>query len=158
MSDNDDERREHEEAPPEIPEIPAFEEQPTSSYSSLDEIIAGEQQEDEEAPAGSALEAQVDAYLVGCEGRVKGQRHPLPPNEKMGIGRDSSFCRIVVLDPKVSRLHCTVTYTNQRVRVEDSGSQNGTFIDGHRVEQANLPPGSRLRIGTCEFELEVEGG
>lgn len=106
--------------------------------------------ESEEVPAGA------EVYLVGDDGRGAGIRYKLTPGEKVGIGRDSAFCRLPLLDPLVSRLHCTVTFDGTRVHVEDAGSQNGTFVGARQIDSACLRPGSTLKIGSTVFKLDVE--
>ncbi len=53
----------------------------------------------------------------------------------------------------VSRLHCRLTATDDRLEVEDLKSTNGTFVNGKRIERAMLASGDRLRVG--RFELRV---
>ncbi len=42
-------------------------------------------------------------------------------------------CDIVVRDQKVSRLHCRLTFQNGEYYLQDTGSRNGTFVNGARV-------------------------
>jgi DNA-binding NtrC family response regulator len=65
---------------------------------------------------------------------------------------------LCVPDPTVSRYHCELRLSNQRVAVEDLGSKNGTFVDGVQVKQAFLRASSVLRLGstTIRFELGEE--
>ncbi len=58
-------------------------------------------------------------------------------------------------DSTVSRLHAEIEVQRDRVRVRDSGSTNGTFINGVRIDSAYLPPGSSLRIGDTTIVVEV---
>jgi transcriptional regulator with GAF, ATPase, and Fis domain len=50
-------------------------------------------------------------------------------------------------DRTVSRLHCEMRLTGGAIRVVDSGSTNGTFVDGVRVFSAEVRPGARVRVG-----------
>jgi transcriptional regulator with PAS, ATPase and Fis domain len=50
-------------------------------------------------------------------------------------------------DPTVSRLHCEVRNVDGVLRVVDSGSTNGTYVDGVKVHVAELGAGARLRLG-----------
>jgi transcriptional regulator with GAF, ATPase, and Fis domain len=50
-------------------------------------------------------------------------------------------------DRTVSRLHCEIRVVGGAIRVVDSGSTNGTFVDGVRVLSAELRPGAMLRVG-----------
>ncbi len=54
----------------------------------------------------------------------------------------------------VSRLHCRLTATDDRIEVVDLKSTNGTFVNGKRVDRAQLASGDRLRVGRLELSVE----
>jgi pSer/pThr/pTyr-binding forkhead associated (FHA) protein len=56
----------------------------------------------------------------------------------------------------VSRLHCRLTAGEDKLEVEDLASTNGTFVNGKRVERAELVSGDRLRVGRIELTVERE--
>ena len=64
---------------------------------------------------------------------------------------------VMVDDPGVSRRHAEVHTLGGRLRVIDLGSTNGTYVDGEKVNAADLTDGSRIRnvpfpnreINTC---------
>src|SRR3954469_24339376 len=64
----------------------------------------------------------------------------------MRIGTGAT-CDLKLSDATVSRLHCEVRRVGAAVRILDSGSTNGTFVDGVRVHVAELVPGARVRLG-----------
>src|SRR5262249_36732532 len=66
-------------------------------------------------------------------------------------------CKLRLSDPTVSRFHCETTLTEDGFRVIDSGSRNGTFIDGVRVYDAALLAGATLRIGSTAVRVEFGG-
>ena len=71
------------------------------------------------------------------------------------IGR-SAPADIIVAGSAVSRSHCKVELSGDKLRVTDLNSTNGTFIDDNRVEQSEmLPVGSILRVGNVLFEHEI---
>jgi pSer/pThr/pTyr-binding forkhead associated (FHA) protein/soluble lytic murein transglycosylase-like protein len=70
------------------------------------------------------------------------------------IGR-ASDCEIVLDDEGLSRQHAVVTCRGGRCTLEDRGSSNGTFVNGGRIERAELRDGDRIRLGPYA-ELEVE--
>ncbi|RST31729.1 TIR domain-containing protein [Sphingomonas ginkgonis] len=71
------------------------------------------------------------------------------------IGR-SAPADIILQDNRVSRQHCRIELADDRLRVRDLGSTNGTYIDGYRIEgEAMLAVGSVLRIGSVCFRHEV---
>jgi pSer/pThr/pTyr-binding forkhead associated (FHA) protein len=51
----------------------------------------------------------------------------------------------------VSRLHCQLVATDEALHVKDLDSTNGTFVNGHRVERAELQDGDRLSVGRIEL-------
>ena len=57
-------------------------------------------------------------------------------------------CEIALEDPYVSGRHCVMERrSNGSLVVRESGSRNGTFIDGNPVEAAELRVGSFLAVG-----------
>ncbi|MGH9311815.1 MAG: FHA domain-containing protein [Vicinamibacterales bacterium] len=54
----------------------------------------------------------------------------------------------------VSRVHCRLTaHSDARLEVQDLGSTNGTYVNGHRITRAELKEGDRLRIGRAELSV-----
>ncbi len=56
----------------------------------------------------------------------------------------------------VSRLHCRLTATGDKLEVVDLSSTNGTFVNDKRIERAEVADGDRLRIGRVELSVERE--
>jgi pSer/pThr/pTyr-binding forkhead associated (FHA) protein len=54
----------------------------------------------------------------------------------------------------VSRLHCRLTATDDRLEVVDLASTNGTFVNDKRIDKARLTKGDRLRVGRVELTVE----
>lgn len=61
---------------------------------------------------------------------------------------------IRVEDDEVSRAHCAIWLEGEKFLAKDLRSRNGTFVNGQRVNEAELKPGDRVRIGQCEFVIE----
>ena len=59
-------------------------------------------------------------------------------------------------DITVSRHHCRFVADVSSLEVEDSGSTNGTYVNGDRVDRAALRPGDEVLIG--RFHLIVAAG
>src|SRR2546429_8736003 len=51
----------------------------------------------------------------------------------------------------VSRLHCRITASDEKIEVVDLKSTNGTYVNGKRVRRAELKAGDRLRVGRIEL-------
>ena len=91
-------------------------------------------------------------YLVLNAGRDDERVYPLQADQ-VTVGRDLSN-DIVVQDPEVSRWHVRLARATSGYTVEDTGSTNGTMINGQRLsgvqplridDTIELAPNSRLR-------------
>ncbi len=58
---------------------------------------------------------------------------------------------LVLTDPTVSRHHAEVEERSDGWLLRDHDSTNGTFLDGVRVREAYLAPGSVIRLGQTEL-------
>ncbi|MCS6977204.1 MAG: FHA domain-containing protein [Gemmatales bacterium] len=88
--------------------------------------------------------------LVIVKGGPKGRMIALRDGETL-VGR-AKGCKLRLMASDVSRRHCLLTLTGDRLRVEDLGSVNGFVVNGvRRRDAAWLMPGDRLRIGPVEF-------
>ena len=68
----------------------------------------------------------------------------------IGRGSDND---IVIDDPTVSRNHARVEYRDGRALIRDLGSANGVQINGGRVQEGALQPGSSIKLGNSELVL-----
>jgi pSer/pThr/pTyr-binding forkhead associated (FHA) protein len=60
-----------------------------------------------------------------------GRSKPLS-NKAFSIGRDKHNA-VIISDTKVSKLHATVKFRDGRGYVRDSGSTNGTYVNGKKI-------------------------
>jgi pSer/pThr/pTyr-binding forkhead associated (FHA) protein len=89
--------------------------------------------------------------------RSDGQQQAVPLKQgRMLIGRQED-CQIRIPAASVSRHHCEVVTSGSGVRIKDLGSSNGTFVNGQRVEEADLTAGDVLEIGTMLFVVRIDG-
>jgi hypothetical protein len=90
----------------------------------------------------------------------KGQRQraiPLKTKETV-IGRQKG-CGIRIASHEISRLHCCVRVTGDRVTVRDLGSANGTFLNGQQVKgELTVKHGDKLQLSDLTFVIEYEQG
>jgi DNA-binding NtrC family response regulator len=69
------------------------------------------------------------------------------PRKRWTVGSSSS-CDIALHDPFVSAVHCVIERRPSGVIVvRDHRSRNGTFVDGHPIEGAELRVGCYLSVG-----------
>jgi len=85
------------------------------------------------------------ASLFVIQGADQGKRFELK-SSPVALGRESSNA-IRLHDTEVSRRHAEIRLDDQRYRIVDLGSANGTFVNGHLVDQAPLRTGDRLQLG-----------
>lgn len=76
----------------------------------------------------------------------------LEPSAVMVLGRGAD-CGIVLIAASISRTHAEIYCDAKGWWIVDNDSQNGTFLDGNKVEKARLSSGSRIRIGEMEFQF-----
>ena len=58
---------------------------------------------------------------------------------------------LILTDPTVSRKHAVVEEKADGYVIRDLGSTNGTFLDGVRIREGYLSPGSVIRLGKTEI-------
>ncbi|ARQ71436.1 FHA domain-containing protein [Streptomyces marincola] len=77
---------------------------------------------------------------------LNGQTWTLDPTRSYRLGRDPQG-DLVLQDSRVSWRHATVRWDGQGWLMEDHGSTNGTYLQGQRVQQAVLGPGTTVHLG-----------
>ncbi|MFD7028673.1 FHA domain-containing protein [Streptomyces sp. NPDC059917] len=70
----------------------------------------------------------------------------MSPGRTYHVGRDPQ-CEICFDDARVSWHHAVLRPDGDHWTVEDEGSTNGTWAEGHRVRAWSVGPGSELRFG-----------
>jgi pSer/pThr/pTyr-binding forkhead associated (FHA) protein len=98
---------------------------------------------DETAPG---LEGVEGPALVVRSGGGRAGEHFALEGARTTVGR-SPDCDIFLDDVTVSRQHAVLSSRKDTFVIEDQGSLNGTFVNRHRVESAELEDGDELQIG-----------
>lgn len=86
------------------------------------------------------------AALVGNGWRLTLQEGPF--GRRGGIWPELSSC------PYVSGNHGKIVKSGADWVIEDSGSTNGTYVNGARIQRQVLKKGDRVRIATLDFTVE----
>ncbi|MEU3726414.1 FHA domain-containing protein [Streptomyces sp. NPDC031705] len=73
----------------------------------------------------------------------------MTPGRSYHVGRDP-LCEICLEDARVSWHHAVLRPDGDHWTLEDEGSTNGTWADGHRVHEWAVGPGSELRFGSAQ--------
>lgn len=101
------------------------------------------------------MTAARQAVLTMTSGPSVGQKFPLDPQLELRIGRGVD-CQIVLNDLRCSRVHACLAWQNGRWWVRDASSTNGTFVNGQKIDDAQLADGQILRVGSTEFLFQSE--
>lgn len=96
----------------------------------------------------------MSAFLVINDGTRAGSRLMLHAEGTNLLGRGLD-CRIVLTDPRCSRVHASIQRKDDQWWIHDNDSRNGTFVNGQKIDAAQLIDGNFLRIGETEFTFRV---
>ncbi|WP_067284140.1 ABC transporter ATP-binding protein/permease [Streptomyces jeddahensis] len=77
---------------------------------------------------------------------LNGHTWTLDSSRPYTLGRDPQ-ADIVFDDARVSWRHATVSWGGRSWVIEDHGSTNGTFVQGQRIHQMEIGPGSAVHLG-----------
>jgi hypothetical protein len=81
-------------------------------------------------------------------GGILSLRHPITT-----FGRAPGNDHQLATDQQVSREHCRIRIEAGRFVIEDLGSNNGTYVNGNRVAEAQLREGDIVQIGGTEMQF-----
>lgn len=98
------------------------------------------------------------AFLRVVSGVRQGLSVPLREDQPLLIGRVRGDVRLD--DPLVSGAHCRIVHRAGHFVLQDLGSTNGTVVDGRRIQDVVLRPGSEIVLGNTKvlvFGAEEEG-
>ncbi len=109
----------------------------------------------------SAEEAQITSRSgIGRLSVLESPADEPPNNSTIALGPINSIGRnvnntIFVEDDFVSANHAMLTFRGRSWFVEDQGSTNGTYVNGHRIERAvALSFGDELTVGRVRMRLD----
>ena len=94
--------------------------------------------------------------LIVRKGPQPGERFFLD-RPRLTVGRDPKS-DIFLNDMTVSRLHAVLECASGAVSVFDSGSLNGSYVNGKCVDSAQLADGDVLQIGTFQMVFFIGTG
>jgi len=85
-------------------------------------------------------------------GDFSGQLIPISPGKLIVIGRDPGKSNICLTNPKVSRVHASILYNDEKriFTFEDLNSTYGSFVNGNRIM-----PGQRIDITEDNTRIDL---
>ncbi|HVT57056.1 MAG TPA: GGDEF domain-containing protein [Thermoanaerobaculia bacterium] len=100
-------------------------------------------------------ESEADVILIAHpDAQRLGSRFRLSPGTVVEIGRSPSVGISLPEVMSISRKHARLRYAGPSVTVEDLGSTNGTFINGHLVQgRTVLKSGDRFQTAAVHFKF-----
>ena len=116
---------------------------------------------DEVMPPGTSREPELEdgfqpAFLYVERGPGMGQLSPIRQGITL-IGR-ASTAGLRLQHPSISRKHAEVSRRAERFFIKDLGSQNGTYVNGVRIDgEAELFAGDEIVVGTAQLRLRAQG-
>ena len=93
------------------------------------------------------------ALIVVLSGPDKGRTFPLAPGATTQVGRGSTTATKLT-DATVSRLHCEIACEGTKA-VLTNQSENGTKVNGEKVERHELRHGDLFTIGNTTLRYLV---
>lgn len=91
-------------------------------------------------------------YLLVRSGVEAGRQFPLDPTRPMHIGRGDS-CEVMLTDPVSSRFHAVVYFEEDNWQLRDTGSRNGTMVNGQKTDHAMLLDQTVITVGSTDIVL-----
>ncbi|MFE3326187.1 FHA domain-containing protein [Streptomyces sp. NPDC059176] len=79
---------------------------------------------------------------------LNGRTWALDPSRSYTLGRDPQG-DVVIDDARVSWRHATISWGGRGWVIEDHGSTNGTYVQGQRIHQMEIGPGSAVHLGNA---------
>lgn len=95
-----------------------------------------------------------ECLVIFLAGPNTGRRYQLHGEDDYIIGRRSD-CRIFVPDMRVSRQHARIRWEGDAWMLEDLGSNNGTFVNGERIQSATLEHQDEIAIANNRIRVEL---
>lgn len=90
-------------------------------------------------------------FVLRCiSGAGLGRSYPLAGLTTVGR---ASECVLQLEDTGLSRQHARLIPTNDGIQIEDSGSTNGTFLNGKRIQSGMARAGDEISFDTVRFRL-----
>lgn len=105
-------------------------------------------------PERNPLSLAITLTVLGSSDRK--QYHIDDSNGKITIGRRSGNTVVIAQDVEVSAKHCQLWFENQELMIGDTGSTNGTYVNGVAIKDRHrLQHDDVIMIGRTELRLSI---
>ena len=110
---------------------------------------------DEVLPPPPPVHAQIKLTVVG--GQNSGEIYQMPLRNVLFIGRGHGENMLhIPIDNNISSQHCALLWQEGHIMIEDTGSTNGTLVDGVPIKSRYaLQGGERILLGQTEFRIAI---
>ena len=92
--------------------------------------------------------------LNAASSSLMGRSWPLTEETLIGSSDD---CQVQISAEGISTRHARVILLDGRLSLEDLQSESGTWLNGERIQQANLTSGDEIRIGQHRLLVQAPG-
>jgi sigma-B regulation protein RsbU (phosphoserine phosphatase) len=106
------------------------------------------------AARNQASDSPQHTSLIFLAGPNAGRRYKLREQGDYIIGRRSD-CQIFIPDMRVSRQHARIHQEGGEWVIEDLGSNNGTFVNGERIQSVKLKNQDEIGVATNSIRVEM---
>src|SRR5712692_9482726 len=106
---------------------------------------------------GLVQELTKSAWLVSEAGRLKGRQFRLEGTTAM-VGRAEENAVGLFGDPGVQPRHAVIERRAAGYALKNLAVQEGTFVNGQRIETTELHDGDHIRIGNYELSFHLRQG
>ena len=134
---------------PADPQSPAAPPPAAPAPPPLDRTVIYTPEPPADPPAVEGVTQRLLARLVPVDaGDAAAREHALSPVTTVGRVADNS---LQIQQASVSRHHAILRLTAEGWTIEDLGAENGTWVNGERVQTRILADGDRVNIGAVRF-------
>ena len=89
--------------------------------------------------------------------RADGERRSFSVTRDMTVIGRREDCDLRIPLGEISRKHCRLVKDGDTLRLEDLGSSNGTYVNGERIQEADIQPGDTIQVGPVAFVVQIDG-
>lgn len=80
---------------------------------------------------------------------------PIPVQQPVLLVGRHPEADVRIAAPAISRRHCCLAVVYDRYMIRDLGSRHGIFVNGARVDEAQLNPGDEVALAHLIYRFEV---